>query len=110
LDWLEKSRPAEISTSLAFGLLTFPVAFTVFGLEYTINGLRFAIANGVLAGLMGAIIAFFFVWLIETGFRVSNLFPAAKGRRSAPKVEEKSEKWTKLAAFFAACKARNQKR
>jgi eukaryotic-like serine/threonine-protein kinase len=101
IDWLEKSRPVEISTSVAFGLLSFPVALTVYGLEYTIYGLRFAIVNGILAALLATIIAFFFVWSIETGFRVGNLFPGVKRKRPVHTAAEKSEKRTKLAAFFS---------
>jgi eukaryotic-like serine/threonine-protein kinase len=101
LDWLEKSRPTEISTSFALGLLSFPVALTVYGLEYTINGFEFAVVNGILVALLTAIIAFFFVWLIETDFRMGNLFPGVKGKRLVRKAEQKSEKRTKLAAFLS---------
>jgi hypothetical protein len=101
IDWLEKSRPVEISTSVAFGLLSFPVALTVYGLEYTVYGLRFAIVNGILAALLATIIAFFFVWSIETGFRVENLFPGMKGKKSVHTAEEKSAKRTKLGTFFS---------
>lgn len=56
INWLEKSRPVEISTSLVFAGLTFPVAFIVLGLEYTVNGLGFALVNGItllLAHILG---------------------------------------------------------
>ncbi len=96
IDWLEKSRPVEISTSLAFALLTFPVAFIVLGLEYTFRGVGFAVVNGALVGFMGAIIAFCFVWLIETGFRVQNLLPGAK-KRPVSDEEEKSKRRVKWA-------------
>jgi hypothetical protein len=57
--------------------------------------------NGLLAGLMGAIVAFFFVWIIETDFRVGNLFSGGQRKKPARKVtEEQSKKRTKLAAFF----------
>jgi hypothetical protein len=99
IDWLEKSQPVEISTSLAFGLLTFLAAFIAFGLEYTVNGLEFAIVNGMLVGLLATIIAFSFVWLIETNFRVGTLFPKTNGKRSVRFGEEKSER-TKGGAFL----------
>ncbi len=100
IDWLEKNHSVEISTSFAFGLLTFPVALIVFGLQYSFNGFEFAVVNGTLVGLLVAIITFFFVWRIETGFRVGNLFPGGKGKRSLPSPQKKGGKKTKLAAFF----------
>ncbi len=97
IDWLEHSRPAELSTSLAFALLTFPVAFIVLGLEYTFGGIGFALINGTLVGVLGALVAFFFVWIIEADF---HLFPGAKKRQEQPAVAETRKKRSKLAAFF----------
>ena len=95
--WLVKSRPAEIYTSLALALLTFLVAFIVLGLEYTFGGIGFALINGTLVGLLGALVAFFFVWIIEADF---HLFPGAKKKQEQPEVAETSKKRSKLAAFF----------
>lgn len=100
IDWLANSRPGEMYTSLAFGLLSFPIAAGLYGLEYSVYGLKFAFVNGILAGLLTAIIAFFFVWLIETDFRVENLFPSVKGKKPVRKAEEKSEKQTKLGTLL----------
>jgi len=101
IDWLEKSRPVEISTSLTFALLTFPVAFIVLGLEYTVYGLNFALANGALAGLFATIIAFFFVWLIETNFRVRTLFPGANDSSHVRREEEQGKSHTKLGILLS---------
>ena len=100
LNWLANIRPGEIYTSLAFGILTFPIAVGLFGLEYSGYGLKFALVNGILAGLLGAIIAFVFVLLIETDFRVEHLLPTVKAKKPVLQAKEKSEKQTKLGAFL----------
>ncbi len=100
IDWLANSWLGEIYTSLAFGLISFPVAVVLYGLEYSGSGLKFALVNGILAGLLTAIIAFFFVLLIETGFRVGNLFSSVQRKKPVGKAEKKREKQTKLGAFL----------
>ena len=96
--WLKKSRPAEIYTSLAFALLSFPFAAVIYGLEYSIYGLNFALVNGTLVGLTTAIIAFFFVWFIEANIRMDKLFPELSKWIEAI---EKNKNRSKLAAFLS---------
>lgn len=101
LTWLEHARPVEVSTSLAFAFLTFPIAAIVLGLEYTVNGPGFAVVNGVLTGLLGAMVAFFYVWLIETDFRLERLFPGRKqSEQVARRTPENRGIRGKFTAFF----------
>ncbi|HTK06050.1 MAG TPA: NACHT domain-containing protein [Ktedonobacteraceae bacterium] len=93
-----KSRPAEIYTSLAFALLSFPFAAIVYGLEYSIYGVKFALVNGTLAGLTTGLIAFFFVWFIETDIHMGKLSPEVSGRGEP--IEERKNR-SKLATFLA---------
>lgn len=97
---MAKSRPGEIYTSLAFALLSFPVATSVYVLEYSVYGLKFALVNGILAGLFNAIIAFFFVWFIETDIRVGTLFPRVNRRIHSTRERKRSESSSGLATFF----------
>jgi hypothetical protein len=87
IDWLAKTRPGEISTSLAFGLLSFPVAAIVYGLEFE------SFLKGTVVGLLNAIIAFFFVWFIETDIRVGTLFPWRN--KSSPLPAESKRSWSR---------------
>ena len=103
LDWLgkEKSRSAEISTSLVLGFLTFLVVSILLGLEYTaVDGLNLAVVHGVLAGSLGAFIAFLFALIIETNFRMGTLFPRAHEKRPVQREEGQSKSRTKLARLL----------
>jgi eukaryotic-like serine/threonine-protein kinase len=92
LDWLANSRSCEIYTSLAFGLLSFPVAASTYGLEFG-NFL-----NGACVGLLTAMIAFFFVWSIETDIRVGTLFPSKSRRNPITRARKSS----RLATFLTS--------
>jgi eukaryotic-like serine/threonine-protein kinase len=96
LDWLANIRLGELSTSIASGLLSFPVAASVYGLEYSIYGLQFAVVNGIWAGLLTALIGFFFVWFIEADIRVGTLFP--RKSRKNPIIRER--KSSRLSTFL----------
>src|SRR5258708_21702598 len=94
IDWLTKIRLGEIYTSLAFGLLSLPIAASVYGLEFG------SFLNGAFVGLLNAVIAFFFVWLIETDVRVGALFPRKSRRNPIPTESKRSRKRSRPATLF----------
>lgn len=100
IDWLAKSRPCELYTSLAFGFLSFPIAASVYALEYSVYGVQFGLVRGILAGLMTAIVAFFFVLFIETNLRVSKLFSKGDDQTATVRPKKQGKMRAKLAAIF----------